>query len=321
MAHELYLMADGTYAMARAADTEPSWHRLENVIPADAPFETWLDRSGMDFRIHSAPAEFTIDGIVNSVPDRKVLYRSDTQRALSVVSNDYNIVQPTDVLNFFRELCEKYHLKMDTAGVIRGGVKFWALASTGVEINVGTGVDHVKQYILLASSADASMATTAKHTTKRVVCSNTFHASVNNGEAAIRVSHARAFDANEVKINLGLLSDEFENFGVMASTMHDARVTDMDARRWYAEMFSGKTDLSAEDVDTYASSSRLFKGAFDSFQKAPGAEQTIWGLFNGITHMVDHTRGRTVDSKLDSSMFGAGVQLKQVAWKKALATV
>ena len=41
-------------------------------------------------------------------------------------------------------------------------MKFWALARTGNEINVGSNRDVVKQYVLLASSCDSSMATTAR---------------------------------------------------------------------------------------------------------------------------------------------------------------
>jgi len=321
MAHELYLMEDGTYSMCRAVNTASSWHGLENVVPTDAPFETWLDRSGMGFEIKGSKVLYDVDGDQASMDDRKVLFRTDTNKALSVVSTDYHIVQPYQVLNFFRDLCDKYGLEMDTAGCIRGGVKFWALARTGTELNVGKGKDIIKQYILLASSADASMATTAKHTTMRVVCSNTFHASINNGESAIKVSHSKAFNANDVKMDLGLLNDEFEQFGYFAGTMHDSKVTDPMARKWFAEMLSGKNDLDTDQINTYASTSRLFQTIFDSYKQGKGAENTVWGLFNAVTYTVDHVRGRTVDSQLDSSMFGTGAQLKQKAWNKALALV
>ena len=58
MAHELILMANGKYSMARASDTTHSWHGLENIIPPDAPFNTWLEMSGMNFTIHESQVEY-----------------------------------------------------------------------------------------------------------------------------------------------------------------------------------------------------------------------------------------------------------------------
>jgi len=316
MAHELGIMADGTYSMVRSSDSQPSWHGLENVLPPDATYGQWLDRSGMNFAILSAPIEYDALGYVKKFPERKVLYRNDTLAALSIVSEDYHIVQPDQVLSFFTDLCTKYNLKMDTAGVIRNGVKFWALAKTGERINVGMEKDVVDQYILLATSADASMATTAKHTTMRVVCSNTFHANINNGEAAIRVNHSKLFNAGDVKIDLQLLASSFNTFGEIATELHEAKVTIPEACSWYAELLSGKERMDTDEVNSYAGTSRIFKTLMQSYREGAGNEETAWGLFNGVTYMVDHTRGRSIDSSLNSSMFGMGASLKQKAWSK-----
>jgi phage/plasmid-like protein (TIGR03299 family) len=226
-------------------------------------------------------------------------------------------VQPRQVLDFFTELCQRYNLKMDTAGVIRGGVKFWAMARTGNQTDVGLR-DIIKQYVVLASSADASMATTAKHTIKRIVCSNTFHANVGNFEPAIKVSHSTQFNAEAVKIDLGLMDREFDSIGELVKEMHNEKITDPDARRWFAELLSGKVKMDTDEVNAYATTARLFQTVFDSYKNGRGAENTIWGLFNGVTYTIDHVRGRTVDSQLDSALFGSGAQVKGKAWRKAV---
>jgi len=321
MAHELSLMADGTYSMARADDTGVSWHGLENVIPAESPFEVWLEKSGMNFDIKRAQVKYQDDMCgFHDMKDKHVLYRSDTHAPLSTVSDSYNIVQPKEVLGFFSALCAKNRLKMDTAGVIRNGVKFWALARTGAYTDISAN-DRVMQYVLMATSADSSMATTIKHTSMRVVCSNTFHLSVNNGEAAIKVSHSSKFDADEVKMDLGLMDRDFDAFDIDAMQMHRMRVTDETARKWYAEMLSGMTDLDTDEVNRYANESRLFKTMWEGYKQGKGAEDTLWGMFNGVTWTVDHTRGRSNDTRLDSSLFGTGAALKQKAWNKALVTL
>jgi len=53
----------------------------------------------------------------------------------------------------------------------------------------------------------------------------------------------------------------------------------------------------------------------------PGAEQfsgTAWQVMNAVTYYVDHERGRTRDSALNSAWFGEGANLKQSALDLAL---
>jgi phage/plasmid-like protein (TIGR03299 family) len=63
--------------------------------------------------------------------EQRVLYRSDTHAPLSVVSQRYQEVQPLEILEFYRDLTEQAGFELETAGVLKGGKKFWALAKTG----------------------------------------------------------------------------------------------------------------------------------------------------------------------------------------------
>jgi phage/plasmid-like protein (TIGR03299 family) len=53
----------------------------------------------------------------------------------------------------------------------------------------------------------------------------------------------------------------------------------------------------------------------------PGADQSgsAWQAMNAVTYYVDHERGRTRDSALNSAWFGEGAQLKQNALDLAIA--
>ena len=80
---------------------------------------------------------------LKTYPDSKVLYRSDTLAPLSVVSNRYQVVQPHTVLEFYRDLVATAGFELETAGVLKGGRKLWALAKTGQE-TVLKGSDRVE---------------------------------------------------------------------------------------------------------------------------------------------------------------------------------
>ena len=82
------------------------WHGLGEQLPSKQPIEVWAQAAGMDWQIKESPVHFSIDNIHNasmfgSFEEQKVLYRSDTNTALSVVSNRYQVVQPMEVLEFY----------------------------------------------------------------------------------------------------------------------------------------------------------------------------------------------------------------------------
>ena len=97
------------------------WHGLGQRLTEKAPIEIWAQEAGMSHSIERTPVRFTTDeqyGLVDGVmEDRHVLYRSDNKNALAVVSPRYQIVQPLEVLEFYRELVEQTgEYTLETAG-------------------------------------------------------------------------------------------------------------------------------------------------------------------------------------------------------------
>ena len=82
MAHQLEQMA---YAGATP------WHGLGSRLSPQQPLEVWQQEAGMNWQIQESSVRFMADaighlGTIHSFPEQKVLYRSDTKEALSVVS-------------------------------------------------------------------------------------------------------------------------------------------------------------------------------------------------------------------------------------------
>jgi phage/plasmid-like protein (TIGR03299 family) len=95
--------------MAYVGDTP--WHALGHQLPAKQPIEVWAREAGMDWSICETPVRYMAEqagtlGSIMSFDDQKVLYRSDTKAPLSVVSGRYQVVQPKEVLEFYRDLTE-----------------------------------------------------------------------------------------------------------------------------------------------------------------------------------------------------------------------
>lgn len=309
---------------------ETPWHGLGNQLAPNQPLEVWAERAGMDWRIEESEVRF-VDGnaglgAIHAFPDQKVLYRSDTKAPLSVVSNRYQVVQPAEILEFYRDLTEVGGFELETAGVLKEGKKLWALARTGQSVSL-KGRDQVKGYLLLATACDGTLATTAQFTSVRVVCNNTLAIALGDGTGAVKVPHRSQFDAQAVKRQLGIAIASWDGFMVRMKALSERKVTAEGAEAYFRRVLTYQASNTTDRATPTANDSaikavhELFAGRGKGATLA-SASGTAWGLLNSVTEFVDHhRRARSEDHRRDAAWFGHGASLKQKAWDEALKLV
>lgn len=314
MAHEVQTMA--------YVDAVP-WHGLGNPLTPQQPIEIWQREAGMDWRINEADVLYSVsggDGLhLKSNPESKVLFRSDSFSPLSVVSKRYKVVQPAEVLEFYRDLVNAGGFELETAGVLKGGKKLWALAKTGQETLL-RGNDKVKAYLLLATSCDGTLCTTAQFTSVRVVCNNTLQMAVGDSGGAVKVPHSTQFDPLQVKQALGLGLSNWETFVSAMRQLADRKINKFEAMSYLINVFGDRAVPLNEQPNTKAIQNvyALFSGEGKGSDMA-SASGTAWGLLNGVTEFVDqHRRARSTDHRLDSAWFGPGAVIKERAFCEAM---
>ena len=317
MAHEIQTMA--------YVDALP-WHGLGNKLTPNQPIEVWQNEAGMDWRINETEVLYSVsggDGLhLKSNPDNKVLFRSDTHSPLSVVSKRYKVVQPHDVLEFYRDLVSVGGFELETAGVLKGGKKLWALAKTGQETLL-RGNDRVKAYLLLATSCDGSLCTTAQFTSVRVVCNNTLQLAVGDSGGAVKVPHSTEFDPQQVKQTLGLGLSSWESFVMDMRQLADRKINKFEAMNFLINVLGDRSAPLNEQPNAKAIQNvfTLYSGEGTGSQ-LESASGTAFGLLNGVTEFVDrHRRARSADHRLDSAWFGPGAAIKDKAYQEALKMV
>ena len=325
MAHELHFNAAGKASMAYVGETP--WHGLGQALTPDANLDTWTREAGFDWTVKKGAIAYEVrdenDAPVRmqTVPKRWALYRSDTGAPLSVMSSNYHITQPRDVMEFFRDLCEVGGFKMETAGMLRNGATYWALAKADDSFDVGGG-DVVLPYLLLATSCDGTLSNSAQFTTTRVVCNNTLTVAVNNKSGQIRVPHSTQFNPVRFKTELGLVGGAWDQFKTNATTLSKRKVSKEEAAKYFLDVFYGED----EEIDPKAKRPMIelvTKIYLDGVgQRTKTATGTAWGLLNAVTRFADHERGAASrDTRLQSAWFGAGARLKRDALDTALAMV
>ena len=314
MAHEIQTMA--------YVDAVP-WHGLGNQLTPKQPIEIWQREAGMDWRINESEVLYSVSGgeglHLKSNPDNKVLFRSDTHSPLSVVSKRYRVVQPAEVLEFYRDLVSAGGFELETAGVLKGGKKLWALAKTGQETLL-RGNDRVKAYLLLATSCDGTLCTTAQFTSVRVVCNNTLQMAVGDSGGSVKVPHSTQFDPQQVKQALGLGLSSWETFVTDMRQLADRKVNKFEAMNFLINVLGDRAVPLNDQPNTKAIQNvyTLFSGDGKGSDMA-SASGTAWGLLNGVTEYVDqHRRARSTDHRLDSAWFGPGAAIKERAFHEAM---
>lgn len=304
---------------------ETPWHGLGNQLSAGQPIEVWAQQAGMDWRICESPVSFVTDeatspGVIASYPENKVLFRSDTHAPLSVVSQRFQVVQPREILEFYRDLTEVSGFELETAGVLKGGRKIWALARTGQSSTL-KGNDVSNAFVLLATACDGTLATTAQFTSIRVVCNNTLAVALGDTNGAVKVRHSTSFDAKAVKRQLGISVSTWSSFMYQMKGLSERKVKTHEAKNYLSRVFSEDQKIGSASDRTLAKVMALFDGQGRGAELA-SSKGTAFGLLNAVTEFVDHERrARSADHRLESAWFGPGATLKDRALDQALMMI
>jgi phage/plasmid-like protein (TIGR03299 family) len=306
---------------------EVPWHGLGNQLSANQPIEVWAQQAGMDWNIRESPVSFMTNDAdslssIASFPENKVLFRSDNLAPLSVVSQRFQVVQPREILEFYRDLTEVSGFELETAGVLKGGRKIWALARTGQSSTL-KGNDVSNGYVLLATACDGTLATTAQFTSIRVVCNNTLAVALNASNGAVKVRHSTSFDAQGVKRQLGISVSTWNSFMYQMKGLSERKVKTHEAMNYLLRVFSDETKTGSGNASdrTMAKVMSLFDGHGRGAELV-SSKGTAFGLLNSVTEFFDHERrARSSDHRLESAWFGQGATLKKKALEQAMLMI
>lgn len=347
------LTAAGGVEMA-AVDGVDIWWEDDKIkagrLQAGASIEEWQLAANMDWLVRRAKVQYYADRAQKDLrtdEENVVLVRSDTGERLGIVSADYQVVQPFEVLEFFRDLVAGQGFELNTAGTLFGGKKYWALAK--VTEAVFSGWDKVGGFLLLSTSADGKSATEAQETTIRVVCRNTLNQATREDVAKrIRISHRQRFDAGSVQRQLGLAKENFAAMCESINALTKAKVSEAAAEDFvlrllrptketvemvnsmsptdsFEALLNRPAKLEVEEEQETVRRPRgadtilelFLGGGMGSDQK--GSKGTAWGLVNAVTEYVDHhATAKTPDHLMDRAMWGTGAELKVEAMQGAL---
>lgn len=343
MSHDLDF-STGKAGIALRGGADSAWHGLGQTIEPGDSLETIQEKAGLLWTAHKAPMQYQLpDGSYRNVDNASVIYRSDTFGPIGKVSeNRYHIVQPDEVLGFFRDFISENGLQIDTAGSLKGGRVIWALASLGPDyqyISPADKNDRTQAYVRFQTSYDGSRVSSLVLTTIRQVCANTEAAIERSTDGTqYRVPHCRQLNADDLAKAFGLMGEQYRLTCDAWNALQARQVSDEEARQFFLDLLGVKSeDLTALDVNGRPKVSTKLRNQLQTlavaFKRGPGsqlasANGTAYGLLNAVTRVVDHesivrdTYGEGASlARISSSWLGNGASLKNKAREMLLERI
>jgi phage/plasmid-like protein (TIGR03299 family) len=159
------------------------------------------------------------------------------------------------------------------------------------------------------------MATVAKFTSIRVVCNNTITAALGRESAGtVRVLHSERFNPDAVRMELGIVGDNWERFLIQSRKLSGETMSHTEADQFVQALLkpyhNSRMDLN--ETRGYRRIMELFNGGAIGAD-IPGVMGTRWAMLNAVTELVDHERGRSNNTRMESAWFGTGAALKNKA--------
>lgn len=302
MAHEIYTMA---------YTGETPWHGLGEQLDPNAPIEVWAERGGFNWTVKESPLFYNAGGKPAMIEGKKVFYRSDyPEIVLGVATDQFNPVQPHAVLEFYEQFNAETEFRLHTAGILKQGERFWALAKNNSTYAVG-GTDIHENHLLVATANDGSMATRVLPTDVRVVCANTARMALKNESKGLSINHRSIVDWDKVRQWVRGETELFTLWGNLYDALSHVPVNVEQAATFAKDLIAPDWKPGEDKMPR-----KLTKFA-ETMHQGVGQEQageTAYGLFNSVTRYVDHdVQARTNESRLNSAFFGNGAHLKTAA--------
>ncbi|MBQ8043383.1 MAG: DUF932 domain-containing protein [Clostridia bacterium] len=299
------------------------WHGLGTVVETAPTIEEGIKLANLDWTVDLK--EVAVDG--NIVKGYKAAMRSDTNTCLGVVSDQYKILQNTEAFEFFQPFLDTEVASLETAGSLKNGKRVWVLAKINRDDMIIDKNDRVEKYILLSNSHDGTAAIKVGYCPIRVVCNNTLSAAEDSvNSQLIRVTHRGDIHAtlDMVRDTMHVIDASFKTTEEMYKALAQKdNIKTEDIKKYVMAVYSRQdlkknfednTAITEEEIS--AARKKLISRVEELFEMEYA--HNAWTMYNSVNYVLNHERGRNLESSYNSIWFESAKRLDREALKIAL---
>lgn len=272
-------------------------------------FESTLKTADLNWEVREDSVKGSHCGSL--MPNKKMLYRSDTHEALGIVGNKYVPTDPAQFLKTQYEFAEEVGGKVIRAGWVDRRAKAFAVIELSERIDLPRDKrkvgDPVAAYIYSIDGWDGSTPRESSLYLERLRCANGMTTKVL--ESSLWVTHTKRGEERHktaFKDFMLEVEDQMDDYRTQFKTLIEARMSQDEAKEFIAKLF--KNEKKQETV----------LGLFNEGVGNQG--KTRWDALNAVTEYVSHYQEfrDTKIAKADTTKF-LGVMERNRLSERAMA--
>lgn len=246
-----------------------------------------------------------------------------TEESLGVVGNNYTVTQNEEIIKVLEQISEDNGYTISHSGPLNGGRQCFVQFRLNEMVEVAD--DKLVKYIVATWGHDGKHGVRIGYGNRVVSCSNQFYQFHNSAQHKLRHSssiteqlQAIPLIMNQYKEHEDLMYNKFKEWSKV-EIWQDRKLMEFRNNLW-RDLMGMERALSIEELkEKY--STRKWNAAMD-LQQSLNTEmqvhgQTLWGLFNGVTHYVNHKKSvpNRPFGRDESLIVGGGAKLANKAYK------
>ena len=323
------------------------WHRLGREVTDNLTPDQILRIADLDWQVNLNPVEWTNAKGINQKSDKYFSLIRDAHTRIdgtevpeqvlcSGLTDQYKPIQNSRIADFFKEYIDNGVATMETAISLFDGHIVILMAKTNENFSLAGG-DKIEQYIYCASYHTGRDQVKIRSSNTRVVCNNTFSASLHeNAVVKGLISHRFEFTnevEQQIKTDLGisihqmnkfkeqseflaskkLKENDLLNYLLVVYQPHLLKEKSFDMSKMFDKGYEFKANTNVNRAygvfhDTFESNGKMYKLSNTGNDLESCKTDNLWKAFNSITYSEDHLSGgfkkdeiRTRSSLLDNS--------------------
>lgn len=267
-----------------------------NEIQMENNISELLDQTNLNWTVSMEGIQ-TLSGI--QIPGKNAVVREDKDIILGIHSDGYVPYQNEQLMELLHKVTNSTGLKIHSGGMFGDGGKVYIqLKSDDLKI----GDDRVEGYITGINSFDGSTSLSFGPSTKTISCSNTFWGAYRNLENKIRHTKSLEIKVEDVLKQINQIElQEKEMFNDIVK-LSETRFDDVIKDRVIRTLFDIERGVDYHDEEQISGVKRnqLSKFYVDLNGELRDKEDSLWGLFSGVTKFTTHSlkKGDNTENKI-----------------------
>lgn len=301
---------------------EKAWHGIGQVLQTAPDCAKAHELTGN----HGIFATNVYGGEDNSEHILAAGYKAITRddgKILSVMSDRYGIVQPSDFWDNLQPFLDTGLCEIESGGVLNEGSKMFGTLKVKDAIRDVLPGDPIRQYIRQVIAWDGTSSYVLGDNATRIVCANTLYSAEQEGKNLLfkvrctknmqdRIDIAR----QSILMVLENLNNSVEAYKALAAKQQ-TKQQQIAYVHQVLEFDPKDKDNSPQAVNKAAEVVRLIDTQ-RGLEKVPAMRGTAWQSYNAITDYLSHSYGHNADSRLTANIFGEAARINKRALNMAL---